>query len=117
MRSNRLKRKLCVYEFAFPFAFSLLFDLYLGLQENSQSHLYGVAIAKGDARKGHSSRYSAKSLPYKKLVLNLVHFITEDKRPLSIANSLGFRKFCYAMNSAFTVPNHAFLSRVCHAVL
>ena len=34
------------------------------LQELAQSHMYGVLIVKGDARKGNYARYSAKSLPF-----------------------------------------------------
>ena len=69
-------------------------------------------IAKGDARKGHPTRYSAKSLPYKKLVLKLAQFLTFDKRPVNIVNNLGFRNFCFAMNPAFTIPTHVYLSQV-----
>jgi hypothetical protein len=71
-----------------------------------------ILEAYSDARKGNSGKLSAKSLPCKKLSLKLLQCIAVDKRPLRLVDGVGFRNFCYALNTSFTVPSHVYLSGV-----
>lgn len=45
-------------------------------------------------------------------MLKTLQFIAVDKRPLRVVDGFGFRNLCFALNPAFTVPSHHYLSKV-----
>ena len=73
--------------------------------------LWGPDCKRG-RRNRHSSRFSAKSLPYNKLVLKLTQFIVCDKRSLRIVDGFGLINFV-CDESCGSVPSHDLMPNSC----